>query len=1511
MMMSSIEPQEDGRLAEVHATAVLRLIEESISVLRRTPEWTATPTISLKLPLQPPKDDPNVLLYQRFEAEGLVVRIQQLFATIEAWYKLYENKSTTETDNNSTQIQSDFSLSQPIIIPNEEEANERVNLVRMVMLPLIASLQYCYVVLDALPEQQAARSKMGMTKSRTNSKPTPPKGLLSLQNYTDVACLLEWTVCTSILPNLESNCTKSIQDRIRHSLPKSLRGRLPRSSLLWGEQQMQQQTKEMATISSNSSASLNQSRSRATSQELKLTSHLLASLVLLDRFRPMLLPRHIADIYLAMFQSERLDIRQRERSTKVPIVTNQQTTLFSDSPRFRQMKALLRLKLPITEEADQRHDRILGVVSEQMHPMDTHVAVLAFQSLLFSGGQSKTPAWLRSRVGRLLTFIATVDLSAIVHVFVHAAAFAPSETMSGASLRLAQTLCVPNPTGPDSTDYYAKLCRQLVLNLSTVVDPPSVSSSTTANNNGVDPRIMAGALTVWAVLFLLPIDLIYQHFMPILTQGMISCSTTSNNEPHGSNLELHRSVRRICTLLLALPPITSWSNARKIGQIFLLPLVGPTSMEHGKPVTVMSQLLRIMTTASGTKVTHVSSKQMTMMPTIREDSLWALRMIVHTLISFPSVENNNSSSCGNGTEVAAIALVHAVSINQWDIQGNYYENDTLSRTYDNDDNDSRLSSMSIGQHDEQGSSLLPDGNDHFSRLISNMEDRARAVMSEIISPFGKLSELISKESGIAIKDESTEAILMKKSSLLPSRMFHLLLLIYFSTTSSTCSTARRTQLLPQSFHGNFESIKMTTMMLLPLLCEICSPASLLMGNISEGSRNEEGAGVLVIIKLILDGCVSSTDTTHQSADASHPPRKDNATTAPPSHNDDDHSRFRVYDALIGEAKENQGTKAQATQPNVDDEMPSEAIDDMESLFSISSLVLSLLVAMLELGTQRRSQREEEYLQSMIPILHPLAILEPDMQSNHQSDEHAIASARAEIAEMASHAMALISSRAISSSNEIEPTDTTNKSPRDMMNERIQQAESDLGSNQPPIRARGVVTLRHIARAYIASGGDILSDDPTSSDHEDTVKIFRSKNVAQNRKGPLIVELSPDDKGKDLNTLRDTFRPDMLENLLRISIKSLADSESYVFLAAIQTIVAIGDVCPADVIPKLGHAISIGRITLFRSTTSSQEESSEVINLTSAQRIKLTEALIFTIRRRGPGLYLYVQTLMDCMIYGSRQDGIVLEDEMPHSTADAEKAIQSETHNFFKQGNETHVEDDDDQANRKHQLDELRIRVNTGGPIFENEEDDAVRAACISIVSEVITISEPFSIATYVPNLVQLGVNAVRLESSRPVRRAAALLCRDLYNCALREVENTQEGGNPALSFLVELVSSDELSLQRALQRCISGKDVDQNTSEGTKVAIKNKIRLFDPATVARCQEALDIRETINQSGNLSVAEVLSKTRKKDEQDATSLMIGRLINKVPSGDTNKYKGQQNVVRAMKGLSVDADDLRLQE
>ena len=131
-------------------------------------------------------------------------------------------------------------------------------------------------------------------------------------------------------------------------------------------------------------------------------------------------------------------------------------------------------------------------------------------------------------MGRLLTLIATVDLSAIVHVFVHAAAFAPSETMSGASLRLAQTLCVPNPTVAGSTDYYAKLCRQLVLNLSTVVDPPSVLSSTTTNNNGIDPRIMAGALTVWAVLFLLPIDVIYQHFLPLLTQGMISCSTTSN-----------------------------------------------------------------------------------------------------------------------------------------------------------------------------------------------------------------------------------------------------------------------------------------------------------------------------------------------------------------------------------------------------------------------------------------------------------------------------------------------------------------------------------------------------------------------------------------------------------------------------------------------------------------------------------------------------------------------------------------------------------------------------------------------------------------------------------------------------------------------------------------------------------------------------------------------------------------------------------------------------------------------
>ena len=124
---------------------------------------------------------------------------------------------------------------------------DRQGVVNAICIPLLTLLAQCYAVLDMVPQTSSAGTGDGMDKNdslrqrdgrRNNIKqrPKPPRGLLSIADYTDCACMLEFLVCTSILPNLEESGTilPSPQDRVK-SLPKSLSGRLHRKALLWAD----------------------------------------------------------------------------------------------------------------------------------------------------------------------------------------------------------------------------------------------------------------------------------------------------------------------------------------------------------------------------------------------------------------------------------------------------------------------------------------------------------------------------------------------------------------------------------------------------------------------------------------------------------------------------------------------------------------------------------------------------------------------------------------------------------------------------------------------------------------------------------------------------------------------------------------------------------------------------------------------------------------------------------------------------------------------------------------------------------------------------------------------------------------------------------------------------------------------------------------------------------------------------------------------------------------------------
>ena len=150
-----------------------------------------------------------------------------------------------------------------------------------------------------------------------------------------------------------------------------------------------------------------------------------------------------------------------------------------------------------------------------------------------------------------------------------------------------------------------------------------------------------------------------------------------------------------------------------------------------------------------------------------------------------------------------------------------------------------------------------------------------------------------------------------------------------------------------------------------------------------------------------------------------------------------------------------------------------------------------------------------------------------------------------MADMASYAMALIAAR--KSTESTTPVSNARPlSPEERLRNVLDEAEKDLGSSQAPIRAKGMVSLGRLARGF--TGG-----------------------LTKEQKMPsLIQEL--DENGNELGGPGDKRITDWIDRVLELSMVALGDNESYVYLAAIQTIVAVGDLHPRRVLPKIATAV---------------------------------------------------------------------------------------------------------------------------------------------------------------------------------------------------------------------------------------------------------------------------------------------------------------------------------------------------
>ncbi|CAH0479248.1 unnamed protein product [Peronospora belbahrii] len=169
--------------------------------------------------------------------------------------------------------------------------------------------------------------------------------------------------------------------------------------------------------------------------------------------------------------------------------------------------------------------------------------------------------------------------------------------------------------------------------------------------------------------------------------------------------------------------------------------------------------------------------------------------------------------------------------------------------------------------------------------------------------------------------------------------------------------------------------------------------------------------------------------------------------------------------------------------------------------------------------------------------------------------------RPEAAELASNARAQILSRSA-----VDAGTNTTGAGKQSFEEVLQNAEQDLSSELVPLRARGVVTL--------------------------------TKLVRQSHSHACDTEWIP-----------------RVHTLSRVFMFHLHDSESYVFLAAVQGLAALSDVHPDVAIPALVKALGD-------------------LNNTLEVRIKLSEALLFSAKRCGETLpkygKLFVYAYLDCI-----------------------------------------------------------------------------------------------------------------------------------------------------------------------------------------------------------------------------------------------------------------------------------------
>ena len=1413
----ALEEPADPKCWEKRSAQILGAIRGFVDGLRSAPGL-----ISSSSSHDSRNSSGELSLFVHLQSIGVLNQVEALQQTKEA--------QSTEAEPDETPIGS--------LLQNNYEADERKQILHRIIFPLLQNLEQCYDVLDKLP-QQAQPTDIANNNSQSNStnkknrkdKAPPPPGMLSLNDYTNVACLLEFAISISLVPCLEypnahlpslqpqsttnankltippmdlqihkinkdtTSCIMAL--RRNQALPKSLAGRISKPALTWGSictaknhdlvhdqlsalcteqsQNTDQQTLHQLYHTHNIFQAYN---------ELTVLATAIGHLLLLDRFRPMLLPRHLSDVYLILLIAERLRWYLSRLDKNIPsdmakdrmlatLVKREKAKEKSNCERLWSLQKALLLS-PLVFPSSFISTPIPNSTTAIHNLVDCREAALAYRTLL-GGGASMIgpnnnlfiPPWLRLRLGQCLTKIAQIDLLSVVEVFV-AHARGPGggtdqsdnngsmddDIMTGAAARLARALCAEPTSGtrrmPSENNalsaFQETLCSQFVDFL--VAEGEAFMTELKANNNKGLARSrlsMAMHLSLWATITQLPFESLQTVFISKLMSGLIPAETASTKTSTHRSLSATQSTAAIAAWLFTIPSSLDPTTKKKIQSFLLTPFID-------NQLSMVGQFLRMV--ASLSEDDTASSKSTLIVEVNTQDgndkvlsrlAEMTISQMIHILskIYSPVRQHDNGRSAS-----VALGLLKAISSNRLDSEGHFFTH---------------------MEWNGRGKNLVyakivtgADTQIEHTHLIEGVQGRAKCLVKAI-------SSLPTME------DDSTA------DCIVTSTLFRLALFLHFSSCHGTSTVVQsKAQILgfKEIMTSKTDELKMDATILLAVLCEECEPASLLG---SGQDPTESDTGVLPLLGVIIDsaaGCIVDDDTI-----------------------------------------------------NAED-------DESEELFSTASIVLSLLIALLELGAEKRRESDETFFESLLPSLQTLSS----------------GGASPELAEMASHAMALIAARGAMAGEEVvqKPKAVIKKSRLELILDKLSQAETDLQSTQPPFRAKGVVLLRHIARSLVHEGGTSIGEDPSRT--ELLPQQEEQAGLVTEMKSGVPAKLSEKD---ELALISRT--------LARICLEALADSESYVYLASIQTLVAISDVCPTEIMPLMGSIVAKGVVTIEVIHPDSNVTSGE-LSLTPEQRIKATEALIFMIRRRGDGIFAYGPSLLEMMLYGQiRAEGQSVANNMLNDGAPY--SIQSETYSYFTRDESTSTAGTDIQ--NESARDEKKIRLNTGGPVFSMEETDVLRSGAISVVCELVSVLDPAIVASFCHVLVRLATDALQLDASRPVRRLAASLARDLYACTMKEV-TSQNGSTRECSstMAVAIMNTSEQIMFDTLSRCASANDTPVN----------GKSRLVDISTQSRCAEAIEIRLELEAMGVLQAAALIAHSLEEESKDQNVQAIRRALSK---------------------------------